>query len=685
MNRLKLLGVDISTTCYGAVVDECTEWINQRRRSEPESHARYICVTSVHGIMAAKRDSELRSIINRADIVTPDGMPIVWALRSLGQRGQQRVYGPNLMLALCQEAAERGHRIFLYGSRPEVLLKLQQNLKDRYPRLTVVGTCPDLFRAPNPEEKIAIKKTILNSNCDLLFVGIGEPKQNHWMATHLSSFPGVVMVGLGAAFDFHAGQVRQAPPFIQNSGFEWLFRLLHEPKRLWKRYLLITPPFLPYWAIQWVKTLFGTQLRQNILSGTIMSAVGCLLIFVAYPAYLRSLGYEAYGIWLLLNTITTFSQLGNLGIAQALSRQLSEEVGANNLGAVSSCITTALFAMLCAGLFTVLFFCFGCRALLVPFLYPSQIAFIAPLLPWIGVASACAMVAEVIAATACGLGRMDLYNYAQCATQGLGIVASVVFLRSGLGIISLLLGNLTTAICLAILGSCITKFLAGSYLISYRRFSFKRLRALAGYGTGLAGNSLFTLLFSPLNRLIIARYAGVASVPLYDIAFNSSMRLRNIFEAGQRALLPEIGRFASAPPGAAYDRARQLGSQILRAFVWVIPIYSIGFIAAPPALKLWLGPRYNLELALDTRIILVGTFFSLVGTPAFYILAGLGRLKTLLFGNAIQSLSNILLLAFSLLIFHTLSASVVLSTTAFAMLCSTIFLLLNSSRLKQLT
>jgi O-antigen/teichoic acid export membrane protein len=432
-----------------------------------------------------------------------------------------------------------------------------------------------------------------------------------------------------------------------------------------------------------IRLFFGSQLRRNVLSGIVASSIGCILMLIAYPAYLKSLGYQLYGIWLLLNTITTFAQLGNLGIAQALSRQVSEEIGANNMGAVASCITTALVAMISIGLVIVLFFSFGCRGLLVVFrLHPSQITSVTPLLPWIGVVSACAMIAEVVSAATCGLGRMDLYNYAQCATQGLGISVSILLLGSGLGLNALLIGNAVTAICLVALGLLSTTYLTGSYLICLRSFSLRRLWALISYGSGLASNSIFTLLFSPFNRLVIARYAGVGSVPLYDIAFSSSMRLRNIFESGQRALIPEICRVAGTSPAAAYARARKLGSRTIRAFAWVLPIYVVAFVFAAPALKLWLGARYDPELPLATRIILVGTFFSLVGTPGFYILAALGKLRTLLVGNIIQSGFNIVLVGTCLLIFRSLSVSAVLVATTIAMLCSTLFLIFQSSRTK---
>jgi len=229
------------------------------------------------------------------------------------------------------------------------------------------------------------------------------------------------------------------------------------------------------------------------------------------------------------------------------------------------------------------------------------------------------------------------------------------------------IANVAAAICFAVTGLLLSRHLTGTYLVAPRSFSIGRLRQLLSYGSGLATNSLFTLLFSPFNRLVIARFAGFGTVPVYDIAFSGSMRLRNIFESGQKALLPEIGRVLGASPDMAYARMKDLGAQALRAFRWVLPLYAIAFIFAGPALRLWLGARYNPELAPATRIILIGTFFSLLGTPAFYILAAVGRLKILLIGNIIQSGSNIFLVAVYLLAFHTLSASLVLSAAATSM------------------
>lgn len=245
-----VVGVNISATNYDEVVEFCRRCVEQRWSTSEKSSARYICVTSVHGIITAHDDPEVREILNSADIATPDGMPLVWALRSFGITGQQRVYGPTLMLKLCESAARNGHRIFLYGGREESVGALSVRLREKFPRLRIVGHyCPP-FRPLTPEEDSAVIGRIRESDADLVFVGISTPKQEHWMYNHRRQLPGVVMIGVGAAFDFHAGRVRQAPAWMQRNGLEWFFRLLMEPARLWRRYLLVTPRFLPLWAMQ---------------------------------------------------------------------------------------------------------------------------------------------------------------------------------------------------------------------------------------------------------------------------------------------------------------------------------------------------------------------------------------------------------------------------------------------------
>jgi N-acetylglucosaminyldiphosphoundecaprenol N-acetyl-beta-D-mannosaminyltransferase len=244
-----IVSVGISKTSYGEVVELCRQWATQRKTAT-RSIAHYICVTSVHGIIAAHDDPEFAQVLNTADIATPDGMPLVWALRSFGCVNQQRVYGPTLMLELCQAAAIHGHRIFLYGGRDDTLAELSTRLRRQFPTLEIAGTYAPPFRPLTGDEKADIRQRILWSDCDFVFVGISTPKQEHWMYENRHYFPGATLIGVGAAFDFHAGRTRQAPAWMQRNGLEWLFRVAMEPTRLWKRYLLVTPRFLPLWAKQ---------------------------------------------------------------------------------------------------------------------------------------------------------------------------------------------------------------------------------------------------------------------------------------------------------------------------------------------------------------------------------------------------------------------------------------------------
>lgn len=204
--------------------------------------SRYVCVANVHMTMEAYDAPDFRQIVNAADLVTPDGMPLVWMLRRLGVPDQERVYGPELTLRVCEAAAREGVSVGFYGGTPEALKGLVQNLEARFPSLKVAYAESPPFRPLTHEEDARIVEEINASGARILFVGLGCPKQERWMAEHKGRVQ-AVMLGVGAAFDFHAGSVPQAPEWMQNTGLEWLFRLLSEPRRLWRRYAKHNPRF----------------------------------------------------------------------------------------------------------------------------------------------------------------------------------------------------------------------------------------------------------------------------------------------------------------------------------------------------------------------------------------------------------------------------------------------------------
>ncbi len=249
--KRSVLNIAVSGTSYSELAEVCRGWIANRRSGTGGPKARYVCFLSVHGIITARDDREIGAIFNAADIVAPDGMPVVWALRSFGFTRQERVYGPTAMLRLCEDAAHYGHRLFLYGGTEDSLQALAVRLTAKFPGIQIVGSYSPPFRPLTDEEDERLVLQIREADPDMVFVGISTPKQERWMFTHRDRLPGVILAGVGAAFDFHAGKVRQAPPWMQKHGLEWLFRLGAEPRRLWRRYLMVTPRFLPLWALQW--------------------------------------------------------------------------------------------------------------------------------------------------------------------------------------------------------------------------------------------------------------------------------------------------------------------------------------------------------------------------------------------------------------------------------------------------
>ena len=234
--RVDVLGVGVSAIDMPAALDEIERWIDGR-----EPH--YVCVTGVHGVMESQHDPELRRIHNASGLTTPDGMPMVWAGRWAGARGMTRVYGPDLLLAVCERAHARGWSSFFYGGKPGVPERLAARLQGRFPGLRVVGTYSPPFRAPTADEDAAMVERINASGADLVWVGLSTPKQERWMAAHVGRLSAPVLLGVGAAFDIHAGTLAQAPPWMRRVGLEWAYRLAREPRRLWRRYLSIIPRF----------------------------------------------------------------------------------------------------------------------------------------------------------------------------------------------------------------------------------------------------------------------------------------------------------------------------------------------------------------------------------------------------------------------------------------------------------
>lgn len=235
--RVDVLGVGVSAVSMASAVEEIGRWL-----VDDEHH--YVCVTGVHGVMESQRDAELRRIHNSSGLTTPDGMPLVWCAHRAGRPEVTRVYGPDLMLALLGRACDEGWSSFFYGGGPGTAKQLASRMLLRFPSLQVAGTYEPPFRPLTEDEDRQVVDLINNSGAQLVWVGLSTPKQEKWMAAHVGRLAANALLGVGAAFDIHAGTLRQAPRWMQRSGMEWLFRLGMEPRRLWRRYLRNNPLFV---------------------------------------------------------------------------------------------------------------------------------------------------------------------------------------------------------------------------------------------------------------------------------------------------------------------------------------------------------------------------------------------------------------------------------------------------------
>lgn len=251
-DHVEIVGIPVNVLTYASAARQICTWATT-------ADSRYVCASNVHMLMEAWDDGALRDVLRNADLVTADGVPLVWTQRLLGFREATRVYGPELTLAVCERAAAANIPIGLYGSTESTLARFRERLRTLFPALQIAFTFSPPFAALTPEQEAEIARRLRGSGARILLVGLGCPKQELWMARHRPAIP-AVMLGVGAAFDFIAGTKRQAPHYLQRVGLEWLFRLCTEPRRLWRRYLYHNPRFVALVLRQ----LFAARIGRSV-------------------------------------------------------------------------------------------------------------------------------------------------------------------------------------------------------------------------------------------------------------------------------------------------------------------------------------------------------------------------------------------------------------------------------------
>lgn len=243
-----ILGMRVDATSY----EDASE---QVVRCAGGGESAYVCLANVHMTMESYDSEKFQRVVNGADLVVPDGVPLVWALRALGEKDATQVRGADLVMRVAERAAEEGIPVGLYGGTPGTIRDFADLLKSRFPGIRVASVISPPFRPLTPEEDAAFTREIVDSGARILLVGIGCPRQERWIAEHKGRIP-AAMLGVGAAFDFHTGRVRQAPRLVQRLGLEWVFRMLMEPRRLWKRYAKHNPRFVWLFLLQLMRLRF---------------------------------------------------------------------------------------------------------------------------------------------------------------------------------------------------------------------------------------------------------------------------------------------------------------------------------------------------------------------------------------------------------------------------------------------
>jgi O-antigen/teichoic acid export membrane protein len=422
------------------------------------------------------------------------------------------------------------------------------------------------------------------------------------------------------------------------------------------------------------------QLQRNIFSGMISSGVGAVLMAASYPYYRSKLGYRTYGVWIALTIIISMSQLGNLGIAQALVKKIAEQWERKEYDDVARYYSTAVITLSAVAvlLFSVLFLAKE-QILRMIGLSPSDASAYSSLATGIFVLSASTFVVDVVAIMLSGLGRVDLYNYCQMTVQVVSVMGSVALLSAHASLQSMLTAQISGYATGMIFALVTVRREVPFWPLNLHFYSFRHLRDLLGQGSMLMGAWVFSLLFHPANKIILGQAGYFSALPAYEIAVNLSMRLRNFFEAGQRALMPEASRLLGSASGDLSQLRNMLTAAVRNLVLMAGPVYLVVFALATPLTKIWLKHSFSPIVPGTLRIFLLGTFLSLVGTPFYYVLIGAGRAQGVLLANAFQFLLNIVGVYLALRIVHVPAGSalyVILGVADVALGVSTLVLLL---------
>ena len=428
--------------------------------------------------------------------------------------------------------------------------------------------------------------------------------------------------------------------------------------------------------------ILSSQLRRNVASGIVTAGCNAAITFIAYPVYIYYLGLEIYGTWLVLAAIMQFALLGDFGVSQATIKLVSEEHAKGNHVGVQRCISCSLFLLGIVGAVLLCLMFLASNTIVNIFGLPLDHSTIArTYLPWIGAVSVYIILSQVGCSALSGIGRMDLSNYLQSLGRCLGVATSSLLLVADFGIQSLLIGTITSCVFVHISSVVMLRRVYGHRLLRFESPRRQDIRKVLNFGGGVFSASLVTLALNPFNKLLLCRFCGVASVPIYDIAFNGAKQMKTLAEAALRALIPEVSRIAATRPDDLIQRVADLNRQTLKfLLLFSLPGYLLVLFMLKPLLVLWVGPELARPLSPVMSVMLIGSFVSLLSVPSYYMLLGVGRVHAILKASVLKVVTNFVICLVILALTETFSPLSLALSVLISMIVTTIYLILERWR-----
>ena len=394
-----------------------------------------------------------------------------------------------------------------------------------------------------------------------------------------------------------------------------------------------------------IRKILSSQLRINMVSGVVTAGLNTMVLAIAYPVYLHFLGWETYGVWVILATVLTFAQLGDIGISQSIIKLVAEGYGRGDIEDIQRYVTTAL-AMLCLSGALILVIILVLRDPIVDIfkLSNENAKLVSWLLPYISILSVYVLMVQAFNSILSGMGRMDLVNYIQSIGRMLSVVVVTVLLYSGLGVVSLLIGSAISYLFIHAASFICIRRIAKIHFMRFRNLDFQRAKRIFHFGGTVFSGSILNMFVGPFNKMMLSRYTDVSMVAVYGMAFDASMQVRSLIEAGLRPLMPAVSRIGVDLSSEIKNKISQMNTRLLKLiFLFGGSLYCVLAVFSPLLLKLWLRDKFIESLPGAFRIMLAATFLTLLGLPAYHTIVGLGRLRAFITATVISTIGNFVL------------------------------------------